>query len=362
MNKESIVFEPGTQVQVPAVFPDFPAVPSAYYFYLNSNGNKIAALNNVGTQEEKQESLRIWYSLKSKTLFPLKTTYAQARSDQLVPDPPVSEIALSMKSGLRQIPSMIDWFIVDQYTLVLSQKKNPDMAQFHELFYQFPLNPSADGPQAGGAIEQYLDSGDEAFIYKYLEDHDVVHLLNHPLGYYPVTELFFLMTRYASYPFNDYQLQLCQRRVSTKFDSPDRLFIDSVFYEKGLEIGRVLETLNQIQSEGPSKAGVKYGTDHPNWVRWADEYMNQRPAVPIENLAGPLSEVVEKLYTWTDFQIDALLDRLKVTPPFEREFPARYPYIASLTGTIKRFRADPGTLAKWLLETQEDLLGLGSVS
>jgi len=359
MNRFPVLFEPGFSVQVPELSDlSFPAVPSAYYYY----GNRIPLLNIYGTDAEKRESLQIWYSFKSKDLFPVKTCYAEAREEQLSSPAPFSEIALSMKDRLRQEPQTFDWFYYDRLSFILSKKKHASMTEFYDLFYMFPFNPSAYFGEAARLLEQYFDSGDESLIRRYFEDLGVKHLKDHPLGYYPVYELFFLMTRFASYPMSAYQLKLAQRRVSTEFNSPERIFIDSVFYETDLEVNLILETVEQIRNLGSAEAGKRFGATGDYWVHWADEYLHPKVPESIENLSGPLSGVVEKLYTWTDQQIERLLKRMDIPPPFKQEYPARYPYVASIVGTIKFYRADVTDLARWIIQTDPNLLGMGSVS
>ena len=341
MNLTSVIFEPNFQVQVPPVTPSFPAVPSAYYSYNGPNGNQISALNNVSTPDEQQESLRIWYGLRSKTIFPLQTSYAKSRNDQMVYPYPSSDIALSIKARVRQAPEMTDWFFLDIYGYLVAQKKNSFMGDFLELFYQFPCNPTSDGPEAATLLQEYLESnGNEAGIRKYLGDRGVTHLEQHNLRYYPILELFFLMTRYASYPFTEYQLRLIEKRAETTFGSLAEIFIDAIFYETSLETGLVLEILNQIQTVGPGKAGKRFGTSDPHWVNWADEYLHSKEYRPIENFSSSLYEVADLLITWTDFQINELLVKLLIAPPFRQEYPSRYAYVSSIAGTIKMYRVD----------------------
>lgn len=362
MERTSVVFEPNVKVNVPPVVSSFPAVPSAYYSYMGPQENRISVLNSMGTEEEQQESLRIWYSMRSKTLFPLKTSYAETREEQLQYPPPPSSIALSIKDRLRQIPETTDWFFIDIYGYIVAQRKDPSMGDFLELFYQFPCNPSADPPEVARLLKEYIESsGDEEPIRKYLADRGVKHLENHNLRYYPILELFFLLTRYASFPFTEYQLRLLEKRGETTFGSPAEIFIDAVFYKTDLETGLVLEVLNQIQTQGPGEAGKRWSTSDPHWVEWADEYLVTRERIPIENFSVSLYDLSDQLYTWTDFQINELLLKLRIPPPFRQEYPARYAYISSLAGTIKRYRADPAETARWREQTQPNLLGMGSV-
>lgn len=347
-----VIFEPNVQVEVPNIAPYFPAVPSCKYYYVNRKGDKIAAPNTVGTPEEQILSLQIWYTINNNVIFPLKTVYAKTRQDQIGRvglDRPPSDIAFSMKGWTKQFEDAADWFFDDRFQLLMGQMKQPSIDRFVSDFYKFPLNPISDAFEVARLLEEYFRSNDEELLRRYIKDRGVIHLVDHPFGYYPIYYLFFLLTRFASFPMTSVQLELAQKRVQTGFNSPARIFIDAVFDYQIYNIAEILQIVDLINTNGPLSVASVFGTNNPDWVRWADEYLmnKSKPAVPIENLANEVYILTEKLNTWTDLDIEQLCNRLKVTLPYRDQFPTRYSYVTNIAGLIRQFRSDPVDFAHW---------------
>ena len=355
--KSPVVFRPVQSTETPNVNPSFPCVPSAMYFYRSRTGERIPMLNNIGSPEEQLLSLTIWYSMKSNEIFPLQTVYAKAREDQIGVegrDRPNSEIALSMKNRLRQYGDSSDWFFEDRFQLLIGQAKRFSLDKFINDFYRFPLAPSSDPFEVARLLEPYIGDGDESHLRRYLQERGVTHLLDHSFGYYTTYELFFLLTRYASYPMTENQLRLAERRARTTFNSPERVFIDAIFDYQIYDIAGVLQLIDQIANEGPGPAGRRFNTTHADWFRWGDEYLKNAEVTPqpIQNFAGPIYLLSEKLYTWTDDQIDELARRINLDLPLREEYPNRISYIESIAGTIALYRADPTDTARWRVQTE----------
>ena len=356
-----IIFRPGTEVSVPNVAPHFPAVPSAYYYYQNRDGVRIPALNTVGSTEEQQHSLQIWYALNSDAIFPLKVSYAATRQDQAASKRgsaevyPPSEISLSMKSQIRQFPDDSDVIFDDRFAIVTGMTKRMTSFDLLEDVYRFPLSPAANIFRAARLVDEYFSSGDPEGIDSYLRQRGVQHLYNHNWGYYPAYELFFLLTRFCSRPLTENQLRLMERRAQTVFGSPARTFIDAIFEYPTEDPVQVLQMIDSIQSQGPETVGALLGTDNSEWVRWANEYLKNAnvPPTPVPNLADTLSPLTDRLYTWTDRQIDELAKKLQMTLPFPREYRSRYSWVASLAGSILLHRADPADTNLWELLTAQ---------
>ena len=361
-----VVFRPYEEVIIPTSlqnntslgFTEFPVIPSAKYYYLDSQGNKIPTSNTVGTIEERLVAIQAWYAMKSDTIFPLITTYAKARNDQIGrsgDNLPESTIALSMKGQIRQVYDANDWLHLPRFQLLISQTKGVSIQEFIGDIYRFPLNPSVDSFKVARLLEIYIKDGDELPIRKYLANRGITHLVDHSLKYYPIYYLFFLLTRLASYPLNQEQIQLSTRRSRTYFQSPERIFIDAIFQYNIYNIDEVLQIIDQIAQQGPESAGMLFGTQNPDWVRWADEYLinKGKPSVGIENLADVGNIVAEKLYTWSDIEIQGLCDRYQMLPPFTSEYPTRYSYVADIAVKIQRFKADPVGASLWKQQVVE---------
>jgi len=358
MQKTDVTFRPTISVVVPPVHTSFPAVPSAYYYYYNPHGIKIAAPNNVGTSEEQAISLKIWYHLRSDQIFPLKTSYAEASKEQLGLDGidrPSSILANSLKAGIRQYPESSDWILDDRFQMILGQMKRRSIDEFLGDFYRFPLNISADAFEAARLLEQYMRNGEEEPIRRYFAERGVNHLKDHSFGYYPIYYLFFLMTRYASYPMTENQLKLAEIRAQTEFDSPERIFIDAIFDFPIYQPEMLFAIIQQIQTQGPAAAGAQFQTSHADWVRWADEYLLNADKEPkaIPNLAAGTWVISDLLSTWTDNQIEEFARQLDLELPFRSEFPDRYSYIMSIAGTITYYRADPANTKRWMQMTEQ---------
>ena len=333
-------------------------IPSAKYYYVSRDGDKVPVPNTYGTDEEKLLSVQIWYHMNVNDVFPLLTTYAKSRRDQIGRNEnnrPGSQIALSMKGQLKQFPDKDDWIYYDRFQLILGQAQGQSLEEFINDFYRFPLNPSADSFMVARLMESYFRDGDETQLRRYLQDKGIVHLANHSFDYYPTYHLFFLLTRFASYPFTEAQIQLSNRRYRTLWGSAERIFIDSIFHYEVYNLNLVLEIIDQIANQGPEKVGEIFGTNEPDWIRWANEYLanHGKTAQGIENLATVNYIVAEKLNSWTDLQIQDLCNILKLIPPFRSEYPTRYAYVADIAVKIQRFKADPASAALWKQQTVE---------
>jgi hypothetical protein len=347
-----VIFKPNISIEIPNIPPYFPCVPSAKYYYVNPNGDKIPMINNVGSESEQVSSLNIWYHMNVNDVFPLLTVYARSRQDQIgrtESNRPGSRIAFSMKSQLKQYEDRDDWFFEDRFQIIIGQMKNQHIEQFINDFYRFPLNPSSDAFMVARLLEEYIRDGDETKLRKYLLDRGIFHLNDHPFGYYPIYQLFFLLTRFASYPLNENQVKLANRRLQTQYGSPERVFIDAIFQYEIYNMDQVFQIIDQITSQGSIAAGAYFGTKNKDWVNWANEYLENygKPAKGIENLASLNYIIADKLYTWTDIQIETLCNQLQLKTPFHSEYPTRYAYVADIATKIQRFKSDPASAALW---------------
>lgn len=346
LTSPEIVFQPNHQYILPTVSITGMMFPSCRHYYLNKNGDKIAA------PADDRLSLEIWYSMNSDYVFPLKTVYANAREEHIncnKLDCPDSAIPFSMKNQLRQIPDSSDWFFSDRFQMIISQSKRITIERLQSDIYRYPLNPSSDAFSVARLLELYIQNPDETQLRRYLSERGVVHLKDHPFGYYPLYYLFFLLTRFASYPFSDFQLQLAQRRLQTSHGSPARLFIDTIFDYDISNPAPILQIVDAIIANGPLSVASQLGTDSSDWVRWGDEYILNinRTALPIENIADANYILAEKLYTWSDIQVKELCNRLRLVMPFRSAYPNRFAYIADIGSKINRYRADPADVALW---------------
>lgn len=300
----------------------FPCIPSAKYYYLSSKGHRVP-LPNQGSDEEMQTSAEIWYSMKNTDVTPLHTVYAHTRE---APGP--SELALSLKSYVRQAPDYSDWITADDLYNIGGTRLVTDL-------YLFPPNPSADIFKVARLLDRYRVDGDEGPLRRYLRERGITHLDDHPFDYYPLYYLFFLLTRFASYPFSQEQLVLVRERAETVHQSPARVFIDAIFDSEIGDVDEVLDIVHTIQTKGPLAAGKAFNTHYEDWYRWGSEYLH-RVSEPASTLPADI------LYTWTDDQVDNMCRELDIPIPDRKQHPTRYSYIAFIAGIASR--RDPGYL------------------
>jgi len=348
---DSVIFIPSEEdiKQIPTLDSSFLYFPSAFYYYTNRFGKTLPSNNTSGTEEEKRLSLQMLYSMKSDNIFPLKTPYVNVRQDQTdkivkgLDDTPyqdnLSAISLSMKSQLRQIPENRDWFFYDRFQLLIGQMKRTTINTFLLDFYRFPLHPFANAFEVARILGEYILDGDETFIRKYLKSRNIIHLENHSLNYYPLYELFFLLTRFYSYPISDHQIKLSLIRDNTKFNSPERIFIDSVYPYEIYNIDFIVNIINNIKTKGSTVAGLELGTSFEDWVKWGDEYIFSLEIEPktISHLLNEVQTTADEMYSWKDLQIIKLAETLKFELPERTDFPSRYSWVQTIASVIRKY-------------------------
>ena len=350
-----VVFRPFKETIIPAsvLINNTLVFPSAKYYYLNKTGDRIP----IPAQNDPM-SLQIWYSMKSNDIFPLVTAYAQSRIDQIGKFPfeyPASQIALSMKGGLRQYPDTNDWIYYDRFELLLGQIKGLSNEEFIADIYRFPMQENSDCFLVARLLEDYIKTGNEKNLRNYLAIRGAVHLQDVSFATYPLYFLFFLLTRFASYPMSEEQIQLSNRRSRTERKSPERIFIDSIFHYPISNITEVLSIVDQIATLGPKIAGKRFNTDNPYWVHWGNEYVFRSTEAPsdIPNLSDVNYVVAEQLYTWTDNQIKLLCKQFNMTKPYPSEYNTRRSFVSDIAVKIQRFKANPIDAALWKRQTSD---------
>jgi hypothetical protein len=346
-----VVFRPFQQTTTPksALNNNTLPFPSSKSYY----GDRIP----VPVQNDTM-SLQIWYSMKSNDIFPLKTVYAQSRIDQEGRDPfkyPASQISFSMKGGLRQYPDTNDWIYYDRFELLLGQIKGLSNEEFLADIYLYPFHKNVDSFLVARLLEDYIKTGNEKNLRRYLATLGVTHLEGHNFNLYPLYFLFFLLTRFVSYPMTEEQIQLSNRRAQTERKSPERIFIDSIFHYPINNIAEVLSIVDLVKMIGPKKAGKIFQTDNPYWVHWGNEYLfrTDEPPRDIPNLSDVNYIVAEQLYTWTDNQIKLLCKQLNMKRPFSTEYNTRRSYIQDIGVKIQRFKANPVDAELWKRQTSD---------
>lgn len=327
--------------------------PSAFYSMTSLGGDYVTPRPwNEGTEDERYFSLMIWWSMKEPTLFPLKTSYATAREDQVdtpIDSRPRSQISLSMNEKKRQVPDSVDGFYVDRFQLIIGQSRGLTLDRFLSEIYLFPLAPKADPFEAAAIAEEFLTNGDDRLIVSWFERLGATTLTDVKTGLYPAYYLFFLMTRMACYPFSPEQMILAERR--SRATPEQKTFIDSVF-----ELELTKERLDTILYlvDDLERGKELFSTVYDKWWRWGDEYIRLlgTEIEQVESLADVSGVIGNKMNSWPDVEIDKLIKTLSFSPPMRAEFPFREDWIQAVAGTIGRYRADLADTFRWIVQTE----------
>jgi hypothetical protein len=321
--------------------------PSHKYYYETPGG--IIAEPVSGTSDEIQTSYQIWYSMRSKQIYSLTTVYASTipaqtywfdtalidykRSVEYLPS---SVLALSLKSQKRQYPDGGYW-LYNSYIQQLVGKNVP-LDKIIRDYYLFPPHPSADILISATLTVDYHQNGDDSKIRKYLADRSVEHLVGANLNYFPPYYLYFLLTRYFSYPISENKIKLAELRSKVKINSPEQIIIDSVYENK--DITSAVTVIHNVMVSGPDIMLKTFDTQNKLWYLWADEYITSMNMEPIEitNFEDPISEISSKLFTWSDNKIAEIACNIdgyneeKVI----RKYPTRLQYIQTIANFIQR--------------------------
>jgi len=290
--------------------PAFPAVPSAYYFYLSSAGTPTS-YTGVGTQEEQVNSLKIWYAAKNPANLIL-TPYAK----QACLDTDHLGLAPSITNRLRQVPSHDELLIMEPIGYMLSLSSiNYD--RYTDDIYLFPLHPDVNIITAAD-LALRRDIGGIIFYLNQLGIR-----IPGELEYYPMYYLFFLITRIASYPMTSGQIQLIQLRISS---SPDRQeLIDSIF-----ELEITPELIQMVIDLPP--------LGQPGWTKFGPEYirfLTPGTILDFEYLESSLENAVDSLTSWSDSQILDLCSREGIDPPSLTRFSSRAGWISQIVNMFR---------------------------
>jgi len=311
---------------------DFPAIPSAFYFMVIKN-KKIALLNNVGSNDEKLLSVQIFYSLLETTYFQIDTPYLKTDRNYTQ-----SLLPLSLKGGIRQQISYRDWFdgimYDDRFNIILTQLSNPTYSKIIDDVYLFPLNPLSDIFAAVRTVWIYMNTGENRRVYDYFDSLELENLKNVNIRYFPPYFLFFLLTRFYSYPLSSFQIELSIIRGSTQPNDPSQVFIDSVYDHQFPNPEFVIKLGKDLTTNSIKDVGKLVGTDNVDWIRWAPEYLVEYTSEPVD-WNESASDIAVSLMTWTDFEIFEIAESFNVILPFSETYPNRYTYIEHISHLIR---------------------------
>ncbi len=326
--------------------PDFPAIPSWKYYYLDNKGNPTSYLN-TGSLEDQEKSILAWYGCKSPknqiwtpyarqslAAPPERSGYARvpyARQSlsidgDIFQDATGWDIAASMKLRLRQKPTLDSIILPDNLQPILF-RSNKTMEDYINDIYLFPMHPSANIILAADlTVHRNVNN-----IRKYFSSRGINHLNNQSLDYYPEYYLFFLLTRFASYPFSEDQITLIQLRKENK---EKRHLIDSVF-----EVRLTSEILRLITM--PLEESTRLVQGQPGWTKFGNEYLRFLHPGQTEGFdyqETDLNTILEMIPNWTDQQIIALCRSKNLSIPTLDQFSSRIDWITDVLSTLRRFR------------------------
>jgi len=311
--------------------PDFPALPSWKYYYLSKNGEPTS-LPNQGSPQDLQMSILTWYAMKSPKNL-IWTPYAQQGSkdwedcqiEDLVCDQPDDgwDLPASMKLRLRQDLTMVS--IIAPYSILpLLYASNKSITDYTYDIYLFPMHPDANFRLA---TELTIDRKQD-LIDEYFRSRGIAHLVGHDIEYYPIYYLFFLLTRFASYPFNAGQIALIQIRKTGSVEQ--RQLVDSI-----IDSEITPEVIQLVLN--PVLPGAL-----PGWTRLGKDYLHfLHPVVPqgVDYTDPDKEKVIKILSDWTDQQIVELCREKSLEISDLSQFESRNAWIIDVLNTLNRFRS-----------------------
>lgn len=145
-------------------------------------------------------------------------------------------------------------------------------------------------------------------INEYFQSRGIVHLIDHNIEYYPLYYLFFLLTRFASYPLSESQIIYAQIRKNGTLEQ--KQLIDSIFDVK------ITPKILQLV-KNPILLGAS-----PGWQRIGRDYLQF-----LDPQHGP-----------TDEELIILAQRFGVSPSGISQFDSREAWRLDLENTIQYFQ------------------------
>lgn len=289
---------------------EFLSIPSWDTGYRNSKGEIIPKLI------KDKKSTELLYFFNSDDMSPIKTIYLKTIEEE------VPAIELSIKGGIRQLYQDNFFFIEPKFEIVCDTTEREYISLLKDIC-KFPMNPSANPFLASDLVIER--NGKK--IRNYLNENGIFNITE--FEYYPDYYLFFLLTRFYSYPYSEVQIQLAKQRYNA--NSFQKRFIDSIFErEDAITYSNIL-----FEEQGEEKLQNLFQTDY-DFANWANEYIDykneKRELNPNEyQTVLSLSEI---LYSWTDRDIDQYANEINFELPTRETHNNRYSWIETMAGFI----------------------------
>ncbi len=280
-------------------------VPSATEFYLSKNGKKVPLPSDSPKDRE------ILYSMLNPETK-VETVYAISSEART--------LEASLKDYARQKYKPEYFFLNNLMKLLSTSAPTRDLDSIYQDFCKFPCNPESNIFRAATLAIDYVKIGETGdAIKKYLDEIGIEHLDQFSLDIYPVYYLFFLLTRFFSFPLSETQIQFAQERSlavkATEGQKKTRL-IDAIFDDPDISITFL------YWSDEEYKEYLK--TPFDDWQKWTLDYLFAKPVEKL-NLKKSYStnELADILYTWSDNQIVKFAEDLEFTLPTRDLSPTR---------------------------------------
>ncbi len=316
-----MIFEPKFEVNIPTIEDaSILAIPSPSEGFQNWKGNiipKIVPPNN--------ENLTILYSLKPDEMFPLKVIYAHTQDQSDSKDNNEEDefrIANSIKGGIRQQYHYTDYFTDDKFKII-AQSANKTLNEFYTDICKFPMNSSANPFIASDLVVER----DTNMIIEYLQSNGIDYLTE--FDYYPDYYLYFLLTRFYSYPYSTTQLQYARYRKDA--NEIQKRFIDNVFEIEAIKYVEILMKPNSIYGIKALMLHFDTSYDPSYWVREYIKNVNYEMKILNPNLYYTTLDLSEILITWTDNEIAR---NIKIELPNRETYYTRRSWIEAIAGYL----------------------------
>lgn len=289
---------------------EFLSIPSFDKGYRNSKGYIISNL----TPDEQNISLL--YFFKTDDMSPAKTLYLKTIDEE------TPAIELSIKGGIRQ-PYLDKFFFIEKkFQIVCSTTKRSYVSLLQDIC-KFPMNSSANPFLASDLVI----NGNIKKIKAYLYSNGIFDISE--FEYYPDYYLFFLLTRFYSYPYSEVQIELARKRHDA--DVFQQRFIDAIFERD--DAVKYTDILFQVNGKEKLQKYFQTQYDFTDWANEYIDYENKKLKLNEKEYQSVIS-LSEILYSWTDNEIDSYADKLNFELPTRMTHNNRYSWVESIAEFI----------------------------
>ena len=274
-----------------------------------------------GSAETKEYEVarKFLYRLLDPSDMSANSIYCRSQPASEDPD---TNFYRAVKNQIRSEYSYRNWNPDPAFISITSARPRRSVDSFLKDFFLFPAHPDANIYLAAALT---IDEN-EREIAEYLRQRNVV-FPNTNWNYYPKYYLYFMLTRFYSYPLSPYQCQLAEIRAQ---QPEKRIFVDAVFDISEPAMQQLLMRFLNSWEEIPTLFETYGPSDE--WSAWPLDYLSMQKKRELdENGTYKLSELADILITWPDTHLrDAFPEHI----PSRKMHISRRSWIESLAGKL----------------------------